>query len=488
MPSFFSLHLGRTAIEAHTKAVEVTGQNIANANTPGYTRQVVLMESVVPNISPGARLVPGQGVRIAGVERIRNEHYADQLIGAGAGQAYWESRRRALEGIEVSFLEPGEGSISEQLNAFFDAWHELSANPESAAVRMGLQSQAAVLTRGVQTTYQRLQALQEDISTELETRVTQVNKIAEEIAVINEQLIFMGALGERSNELLDQMDLRLAELSELVDLRRRFRDNGAVEVFIGGRLLVQNDRTFAIRIGDGEDGKRQIIGPHDDVYAFESGKICALLDTHNEIIPSYQSALDDLVTGLVGEVNGWHSGVRDVDGQQWRNYDLEGRPGGVFFEAVDVGSLIPASLQFEVNSAILGDHTRIAAASSPVPDPGNLDAQLDPALPGDGAGALAIARLRDAAIIGHDGEAASPTDFYRGLIGRLGVEGQESERMHTAYSAVTEQLERRQEAVSGVSTDEEMLNMLRSQHAFNAAAKFLSTADDMLAVLINELG
>jgi flagellar hook-associated protein 1 FlgK len=467
MASFFSLYIGYSGLKAQMAATEVAGQNIANANTPGYTRQHVSMEAVVPHIAPGARFSPGQGVRITGVERIKSDYYTEQLINASGGYAYWETRQSALEGIEVNFLEPSDSGLSSYLNEFWDSWQELSANPESEAVRMGLLERSVSLTRGVQNSYRRLQDLQYDLYSELETKVEQVNKIAEEIATINEQLVFLKAMGEKSNELLDQLDRRISELSHLADIRVRTKDSGAVEVFISGRLLVQDNRTFAISISGDADGNPQIVNEHGSVYNLKSGSLSALLEAHNKTIPYYQRALDVLVSGLVEEINAVHQA----------GADLEGNGGIEFFQ--DLTEKHPPSLYFEVNPQFFATTEGYKLIAATAPGAGG------EAVPGDGANAGKIHALRDQAII--DG-GFTPEEFYRSVIGRLGVEGQESERMFRTYDAVISQLELRQEAIFGVSLDEEMLNMVRFQHAYNAAAKFMSTADQMLDLLIKELG
>lgn len=460
MTIFGSIESGRSALKAQLKGMAVSGQNVANANTPGYSRQRVELAPAVPALATGVSLVPGYGVEIRAITRIRSEFFHTQMMSSDSFLSYWESRLETLQGVETLFMEPGLNGLAGYLNDFFDFWQELSSSPESAATRMSLREQAISLTDAVGDTYLRLTDLQIEFRNELIKQVQEVNQLAAEVAVINDHIIFAGALGENPNALLDQLDLALEQLSGLMDIQVYRKNNGAVEILAGGRLLVQDQRHYDLSL-QAEGGRLTVVSSREIPLELRSGRLKGLEESINAIIPGLQSQLDELVSILVEELNGLHS----------QGYGLDGETGRCFFAEIEGGS-VPASLQFKLDEAVLGDVTVIAAASSP-------------GEPGNGESALGMARLRDANIMG--GGSASLMDSYRGMISSLGVEGRESRRMAEAFREAVDQLRSRHESVTGVNLDEEALSMIQYEHAWQAAANFMGHIDRMLEILFREL-
>lgn len=459
---FGSFEIGRKALKVQHKGMEVSGQNVANANTPGYTRQRAELESVAPPVVAGPSMAPGRGVVIADIIRVRSEFYHTQMVNTGSYRAYWSMRQETYQGIEAIFLEPDDFAINNYLGDFFDKWQELSSSPEDNAVRTGLRESAESLTKSVEDAYMRLEDLRLDLGGELFLRVDEINRIADTIAELNEKIRFIGALKQKSNELLDQLDLAIEELAELVDISVHYKANGSVEIFAGGRILVQEDRAFHLQVKTGEEGY-QVVSHRDMPLDMIKGRIQGLLDAVNKDIPDLQGELNLIVGTLVEEVNALHQG----------GFGLEQDSGYDFFTPV-TNPALPAALQFKVSDLIFEDSSYIGASSA-FGEPGNGDA------------ALAIARLRDERTEGRlDG--VSLTEYYRGVVTSIGVKGQESERMVEAFGKTEAQLVELHRSVAGVNIDEEMLNMVQFQHSWNAAARYLSYVDQMLASLFNELG
>ena len=462
--TFGSFEIGRRAIHAQQKGAQVTGQNIANANTEGYSRQLVLMKALVPPAAPGVETPPGYGVAISDIRRIKSEFYGDQIMKTMTSQNYWERLGETLSGIEVIFQEPEETGINTALNEFFDAWQDLSVNPESHAVRLSLREQAEALTGLVRDIYGRLDELKFDVRKELQATLTQINTLAAEIADLNKKITYLQALGQKSNELLDQRDLCLQELSKHVNIRVNEKVGGSLEVLAGGCILLHDDRHFDLEIRE-EGGQLAVyneIGAKLSIREGDGG-IAGMLQSYNTIFPRYQGSLNDLVVTLVEEVNDLHKG----------GYVFDGPTTGInFFTPVDP-DLGAEALQFSISDEIKMDLNNIAAAS-------------EPGHPGDGSNALEIARLREALVM--EGDTATFHDYFRGVMADLGVDGREAERMSLAMGRVMESLQEKQESISGVSLDDEMLNLVQYQHAYNAAARFLNVLDEMLGVLFSEIG
>jgi flagellar hook-associated protein 1 FlgK len=460
---FGSFEIGRKALRVQHKGMEVSGQNVANANTPGYSRQRAEMAAVVPPIVPGPSLAPGRGVVITDIARVRSEFYHAQMVKTGSHKAFWEMKKETFQGIEAVFMEPDDYGINKYLGDFFDNWQELSSSPEDISVRNALRENAISLTRSFEDVYLRLEDLRIDLSGELYMRVDEVNRIADSIAELNEKLRFIDALQQKSNELLDQLDLAVEELSKLVDIRVHHKANGTVEIFAGGRLLVQEDQAFHLAVeGDGNSGY-QLVSHRGLPLKMESGRVLALIDAVNADIPAMQEELNLIAATIIEEVNNLH----------FSGFGLQQGDGVNFFNPIGNPDL-PASLQFKVSDLIMEDSSYIAA-SSQFGEPGNGEMSLE------------IARLRD--FRAEDRlNGSSLAEYYRGIVTSMGVQAQESERMVEAFGKTEAELIELHRSIAGVNMDEEMLNMVQYQHAWNAAARYLSYVDEMLTILFTELG
>lgn len=460
MTIFGSIESGRSALKAQLKGMAVSGHNVANANSPGYSRQRIEMAPAVPAANSGLTLTPGYGVEITAITRIRSEFYHTQMMSSDSYLSYWKMRLEAFQGAEVIFMEPGANGLGGYLNDFFDSWQELSSSPESAAVRMSLREQAISFTDAVQDTYLRLTDLQIELKNEQVKRVQEVNQLAAEVAELNDKIVFTGALGESPNALLDQLDLALEQLSGLLDIRVYRKNSGAVEIFAGGRLLVQDQRCYALDL-QVKDGELNLVSSRGDPLELRSGRLKGLGEAINRIVPRLQNELNEVVSCLVEELNVLHRQGCGLDGGSERD----------FFATIEDNN-VPAALQFKLAQPVLDSIAVIAAAS-------------EPGEPGNGGNAMAIARLGNENFESLGG--VSLMDFYRGMISSLGVGGRESERMAGAFREAVVQLQARHESVTGVNLDEEALNMMQFGHAWQAAANFIGHIDRMLETLFREL-
>lgn len=464
MTIFGSFEIGRKALRAQHKGMEVSGQNVANANTPGYSRQRADMEAVVAPMVSHPSMAPGRGVIITDVVRVRSEFYHSQMISTTSNKHYWDTRHETYLGAEAIFMEPEEFGINRYLNDFFDNWQELSASPEQTAVRAALRENAISLTRTVDDVYSRLENKRLDLGNELLMHVNEVNRTADTIAELNEKIRFIDTMQQKSNELFDQLDLAIETLAELVDINVHRQNNGSVEIFAGGRLLVQEDRSFHLSVEEGGEAGLQVVSSRGLPLKLNSGRVPGLLDAVNKDIPGLQNDLNRVITVLIEDVNEIHR----------RGYaHNSGESGLDFFTPLD-GSGSPAAMQFRVSEAVLQDNSNIAASKEAY-------------APGNGANSLEIARLRDTRRADRlDGN--SIAEYYQAMITSMGVEAQDSERMAGAFEKTLNQLKEMHESVAGVNLDEEMLNMIQYQHAWHAASRYLNFVDQMLTMLFTELG
>ncbi len=461
---FASFEIGRKALRVQHKGMEVSGQNVANANTPGYSRQRTEMAAVVPPIVAGSSMAPGRGVVVTDVIRVRSEFYHAQMVSTTSQKAYWEMKQETYMGLEAVLMEPDEFSINRYLSEFFDTWQELSASPEESSVRAGLREIAISLTRSVEDTYMRMEDLRLDLQDDLHVLVNEVNRLIDVISEYNEKIRFVDALQQKSNELLDQLDLAVKDLAELIDINVYYRANGTVEISSGGRLLVQEDRAFHIAVDkSGGDRNLMIVSHRGLSLNLTQGRVLGMLNAVNIDIPNVQDELDRTINTLVADINRLHRS----------GYGLTNTTPVNFFDPI-ASQTVPVSLQFKVSGDIIQDSTLIAASSQPQE-------------PGNGSQALEIAQLRDLRQANRlDGY--SITEYYRGIVTSMGAEAQDSELMKEAFERTLTEITELHESIAGVNLDEEMLSMIQFQHSWHAAARFLSAVDEMLTILFSELG
>ena len=453
MSSFSAIELLRRALASHQRALDVTGHNVANVNTPGFTRQEVVLASVPP---PGSLsrfatpLLAGGGVRVASLRQARDVFLDRQLRQARQSAAEWQARADFWSQVEAVFPEPSDVGLGELLARFWNAWQEVSLNPESLAARTSLVQQAQVLTDALRQAAQRLDQVRQHLDAVATGHVERVNQIARELASVNVQIARLEVSGQAALDLRDHREQLLAELEELADVTYSEADTGELLVYLQGRELVgPGGRSTEIAVGLGPGGLHTFTWPDGEGLVVRRGALSAVLGERDTQVLELQGRLDRVAQGLIEQVNDLHD-----DG-----YDLDGNRGGPFFQGTDARTIRVA----------FQDPRRVAAAGSWGGD----------GEPGNGDVARRIAQLRGSDAI--DGE-------YRTLVAEVGVRSQEARRQVAYQELLADQVRLRREATSGVSLDEEMTNMIRFQHAYDAAARMVRTVDEMVRTLLDMVG
>jgi flagellar hook-associated protein 1 FlgK len=370
------------------------------------------------------------------------DHFVDmQIRHSRASLGRFEARNDCLEQLQEVFKEPSEIGLSAMMDRFWIAWQELSGGATDPGRRTAVVQEATTLASAFGLISRQLKEASDDIQVNIDSLVHSVNATAEGIARLNHEIVRGGVVGENVSDLMDQRDLLLDQLARDVNVTVVETPEGQINVSVGSRLLVSGVTAFKM----------------DANGSFSGGRIQGLLEAKNEIIPAYQEKLNQLAQGLKDRVNAQHkAGV-----------DMNGGAGLDFFTGTGAADLA-------VNDALKGDPNKIAASQSATG-------------PGDGSNALAIAQLKDALAIGTP-PTASFRDFYGSIITELGLATQESSRAADVYDGVLEQQQMRRDAVSGVSLDEELMQLVRYQAAYDAASRLVSVMDEMLDTLINRTG
>lgn len=302
-----SLDIALTALQAHQRAMDVTAHNIANAGTPGYSRQRADVRSMLPQVSEVGSL--GRGVRIDGIQRITDGLVNERLRAAHADVGRYDFLIGALSDIEQLFSEPGEHGLVRALDHVFSAFEELANNPELPALRFGVVEQLQGFTSTLRNLGVGLADQQEGLLAEARAQVVRANSLLDQIAQLNGQIKRETLVGRPPNDLMDQRDQRLNELTQILAVNvRTDPQSQAITVEAKGRLLVSSERALGLAFTTSGDGDLVLqIRDSGEIVQASSGRLAGLMEIGNRILPQAIDRLDELATALVREFNLVHA-------------------------------------------------------------------------------------------------------------------------------------------------------------------------------------
>jgi len=451
LSDFNGLQIALSSLYAQRKALQVTGQNVANVNTEGYSRQRVEM---VANAGPSTPAIEsryngvGMGVLTGDTTRLRDQFlevrgYQEHAVDAGLKES-----QSVLSRIELAFDEPSDAGLSKLISGFLASFDDVANNPDDLAARAQLVEQGKTLMAGFTQLDSALATQRQSSIEELSSLVDEVNQSAARIAELNQNISSAINNGFSPNELMDQRDLLVAKMAEQVGVTVRPGENGTINVFIGGTAIVRDTHVSPLRLDVGTDPAQtvRVVWAADSYPAGVTGSAGGLVSGANDVIPRYRSGLANVAQQLADDVNALHR----------TGYALDGSTNRDFFVTDSSGRLV-------VNPAIASDPSLVAAAAS--------------------AGAT-----RDGSVAQQIAELTGVGDTYHRLVVGLGVESQAANRRVEVQAAIIEHVDGARESAAGVNLDEEMASMLQFQHAYDAAARFLTAVDQTLDTLINSTG
>ncbi len=461
--TFSSLNSATTALWAQRRALDVAGQNIANVNTDGYSRQRAEMQAIGGSAVPAFYSVGdgiGGGVSVDRVTRIRDIFLEGRGHTEHANYARLSTEAGALEQVETAFREPGEYGLQSLMADMWDGWEAVANGPDTDATRAQVLQQMQALAGGLNFAANSLDAQWNQTRENLTVLVEDVNAAAKTVASLNQAIQRATQTSLPANALIDQRDLLVMKLADQAGATIRQGKDGMVDVIVGGVTLVGGASASQLAVagtlsptGTATDKVRVVtaVGGHTvNPDGTAAGQLTAL----NGIFPSYRSDLDALAQGVADAVNAAHTTGA---------YDKAGNPGIDVFDSTDGAPINAKNIRVAFD-----DPTWIAASG--VAGLANTDSSK----------ADEIAQLR--------GKAGGPDATYRKLVVQLGVEAGVANRGVEIQSVITTQVDASRDSVAGVNLDEEMTNMLSYQQAYAAAGRLVTTIDEMLDKLINGTG
>jgi flagellar hook-associated protein 1 len=440
------LNTARSAILAHQAAVQVTAQNVANAHTPGYSRQRIELSSA-PSVRT-AQGVLGSGVVVSDVSRVRDTLLDTIYRREVANASGFGVRKDLLEQVEEIFGELSDSGFAATLDSFWASWSELAANPLNPSARGMVHKRGEQLAFALNNNAARIDALGGVLDAQIHRGVDQVNRLVDQVAQLNRQIAGAETGGRQVPELRDRRDSVLDELASQARITVSTRNDGSVAVHLGTATLVDGPLGSAVSLdSDGTltVGTQRLHHP--------GGSLGALLDLRHDELPGVAARLDLFAHTLVTEINALHMGADGVPGTGLNFFDPNGLSAAGITLSTDVD-----------------DPTLVA---------------LIPGAPGDNTVAYALASLKDKPVDFASAGTISFNGFYNNLVTDVGVRVNAAARSEAVYTALSGQADARKSSVSGVSTEEEMMSLMRHQQAYQAATRLVQAADDMMRTILD---
>jgi len=486
--TFGGLNTVGRGLTAQQVSLETVGHNIANANTVGFSRQNVNLVTTNPHVNYGANgtYQLGTGVDISSITRARDTFVDKQMWKESSSLGYGQSMEYSLGKIEGIFKEPSETGVQTVLNQFWTSLQTLSTNASDEGARTTVQQRGIEVVNAVQHASQQLQDMVTDINATLEIEVSSINQITSEISGLNRQIVNIETGGtDHANDLRDRRDTLVDQLSTMVNITVTEDKTGSYTIQTSGMPLVsstaaQKLTTFTTKDPSYGYSVTNVVamGSTQSIH-FANGEIKALLDGRDSSqggVKGYLDKLNTISQFLLQDFNAVHKAGIGTDGSTGTN----------FFGAADTtdyGKWTPAAgenwiSELQVNPLITDPATGLAKiAAKTLSTQGNAS--------GDNAILLSnMLKTEASPTLGN----ASLDSYYSSLISTLGVQSQDAQRQTDNQITLIAQITNWRESTAGVNMDEEMTNMIKFQKGYNAAARVLTTMDEMLDKLINSTG
>ena len=455
--SFHGINMASSALRAFQRAMETSGNNLANVNTRGYSRQRTNFESVEPmTLWAGAQMSLGSGVQIESITRAREMFLEVRYQGANGDFSRFNQYATGLTQIESIYREPGEAGISTAMNKMFDAFSGLASNPNDPTTRTKVRDAASLFASRVRGAYADFGTMREQALSQIEGNIAQINSYGTQIAELNERIRAASAGGGAPNDLLDQRDTLVRDLSQLSNVTSSQQPDGTINVFLSNFPLVtgNNARTFPSTF----DSATMTVTDGTTTYPVRGGELLGNMQTVNRIDKA-RAELDTLANNMRAQFNALHQTGADAAGNTGQN----------FFNDVTPPALPSGAIDFDLDPAIKTDANLIMSSTT--------------GLAGDGGLALAMSQLRDVKLAALGTKTFQ--QFYTGNVSSLATEIDQATAQTDTFASILDQISAQTESISGVNMDEEMTDLMRYQRSYQAAARVLTIMDQVTEDIIN---
>jgi flagellar hook-associated protein 1 len=327
--TFTGIEIGKRSMVSQNEGLLVTGHNLANASTEGYSRQRIELQAAEPIYEPSLNREEtpgqiGQGVEVQNIERVRDGVLEQRIVAGKSGEGYWESRDKYTLMLEQIYNEPSDVSARGQMDKFWDSWQELSIHPNEIASRNAVLERGKSLIDTIHARFNNLKSIRDQLDGDVQGTVFQVNDIVKQVAGINEQIAKSKALGDNPNDLLDRRDLLVSKLAKLVDVTTDTRDPDEFTIHSGGLMLVQGriGRELSLSTSAENDGYSKVVWKESgEEFNPKGGSLGAVLGLRDGDVRDEIRSLDTMTLTFVDLVNDTHRA----------GYGMNGKTGTDFF-------------------------------------------------------------------------------------------------------------------------------------------------------------
>ncbi|SHK30738.1 flagellar hook-associated protein FlgK [Desulforamulus aeronauticus] len=494
--TWLGLETSRRGVAVHQNALDITGQNLANASTPGYSRQEAVIRTTDPYTNPtlNSSCTPGQfgtGATVDYIRRIKDEYLDNNVRKANTDSGYWEDQIAVLQRAEACFAEPANDGTSKKIVEFFKSWMDLNNNPSDLGVKSAVVELGHTLATLMKANYNQLDSIERSVATisgttvesgMLVDQVTRINTILTEIGSVTKSIQRVYEAGQQPNDLLDRRDVLLEELShygpvQINDGSTKGQPNGALEVKFFGETVFKDDGSEAvvtleklslsydvvnkeIRLGLSATKSINLTKKEEIPSGNKFGEFGSLLGLENsrQIIMQQKIELNSIAVALRDSIKKSNETINTTNPPLTNPYP----------------ETVPTHPDFFVGDLVNGDF-------------GVKDViRKDPGTNIDGSRARFIAELRDKDIPALKDNTFS--DYYSLLVTQVGNGAKSADDMAGNQEAIKRQITNLRDSVSGVQTDEELTKMMQFQSGFQASARMITTINEMLDVIINRMG
>jgi flagellar hook-associated protein 1 FlgK len=471
------LQTGKSGMTSAKAGIATSGHNIANANTEGFSRQRVQTEAITTQQASGLSnggLHVGEGSKISRVERINDGYLEKQLREGTRDTAYHEEKQVFLNQVEDVFNEMNGDGLNRIVAKFYNDFRKLSNDPTSEAIRQSVRESSQAMVNDFKRLRGEVEAVRSHIDNRIDGSMKELNVAAKELAELNGKIRLAEVQGNEANDLRDRRDGIIKKINTFVDVNAHPDNQGNIDVEIKGvgpLVTGVNVEDFSVHRAPSQadqgnvDGSLQIsrssLGNNYITGQFQGGKIGALIETRDQAISGVLERLDQLAYSISSSVNEIHE----------KGFTQDGRTGVAFFKPVNTRT--GAAGQLALSDDVHGSVANIATA-------------LQPDAPGDNRNSLAIANLQNIHLM-NNGK-TTVDDFYNSIVSDIGVSSARNREAVGQQASIMTQLQKMRDQVSGVSIDEETTNLMQYQHAFDASARVIKVADEMMDTVLKLRG
>ena len=555
---FSVLNTAKLGLLSQQLAIEVTGQNIANVQTEGYSRQEVNFESTNPRSFNLGQL--GTGVRVAGIERSHDEFLFSQILGEGDTLGQYQVRKDVYDQLEILLSENNGQSLNQSLSSFFASVQDLASNPTGLPERSNMLAEAQNLASVFNNLGESLFQIQQNLDSAISVEVEKINSLAAEVAALNKSIHANEPTTFSANDLRDKRDQKVKELSELIDLNFVDEQDGQISLTLDdGTPLVLQSTAFTLATSINGNNKsfldveiQDAAGNSTNITSsVTGGSLKGYLDMRDTEVEAIRDKLDRLAAGFVQEFNNIHQQGFGIDGTTGNNFfnaltttvetninntgsatltASNGDPSNISIDKYEItvtgsntftlqnlttgvnegtfnftsGSTFNLANGFAVTisgTPAVGDRFKLSVSDSAARNfsiASGVSSNSNKIAAGlnsntDGGNALQLVELQsklvfDSITLDSSGSGTFTFDeFYSSLVSTVGIESFASQSTLSQQEGILLQLDARRESIAGVSIDEEMINMIKFQQAYNAAARLIGVADELLDTIISQV-